>query len=75
MAAISRYPADGEEQHLRHGRGGEHQCQTRRCLGTWREGQHGEAQPHGRREIAQCGHGAGEHKNTLRARHRLIVSF
>jgi hypothetical protein len=75
VAAIGRDPADGEEQQLRHGRGGEHQCQARRRFGTWRQGQHGEAQRHGSGEIAQYGYGAGEDQNALRARHRPIVSF
>jgi len=75
VATIGRGSADGEEQQLRHCRGDEHQCQTRRRFGTWRKGQHGEAQRHRRREIAQYGHSAGEDQNALRARHRPIVSF
>jgi hypothetical protein len=75
MATIGHDPADGEEQQLRHCRGCEHQGETRRRCGTWRKGQHGEAQRHGRREIAQNGHSAGEDKNALRARHRPIISF
>jgi hypothetical protein len=75
MTTIGRDPAGGEEQQLRHCRGDEHQSQTRRRFGTWRKGQHGEAQRHGRREIAQYGHAAGEDQNSLGARHRPIVSF
>jgi hypothetical protein len=75
VAAIGRGPADGEEQQLRHCRRDEHRCETRRRFGTWHKGQHSEAQRHGRREIAQYRNAAGEDQNTLRARHRPIVSF
>ena len=75
MATIGPDPADGKEQQLRDCRSDEHQREMRRRFGTWRKGQHGEAQRHRRREIAQCGHRPGEDQNLLRASHRLIVSF
>jgi len=60
---------------LRRRRRGEHQGQTRPRIGTWRNGQHGEAQCYGRREITQYGYSTSENQNALRARHRPIVSF
>ena len=75
MATIGPDPADGKEQQLRDCRSDEHQREMRRRFGTWRKGQHGEAQRHGRREITQYGYGASEDQNALRARHRPIVSF